>query len=190
MALTPQQKLFCQQYALTGKAIEAYELFFVSKSRRSASAKACMLLKKPEIKKQVEDFRKEKQDSLDKALEEQAEKIKKGICSITELDFYHSQIIRGELLTPTIMPVRVFRNNYNEAGQLVSSGWDVELREVMVAPSVRDKQRSMDALYKRAGAYRQLAPAKEDDFEEKEAGESVEGDYIILSTGEKLQLPG
>ncbi len=182
---------FCRQYALTGLAKDSYMHVFKSKKDRSASASASALLKRPEMQQLIQEFRDNRQQELEKSRTAEIKELEKQVLSNIELDYFHSQVVRGQITFPDIVQVREYRSILDKAGNVVGGEWKTELRSVNRAPNIKERQRSAAELYKRFGSYKQ--PGKTTDFEDTPDANNTEAPevvrYIVLSTGERKQIP-
>ncbi len=124
MALTPKQKLFCDEYLIDCNATQA--AIRAGYSEKTAGAIGEQNLKKLEIKSYIDDRMKEKQSGL--------------IADQDEILQYLTSVIRGESVSEELV-VEATGNGYSEA------------RPVDKAPSEKDKLKAAELLGKRYGLY-------------------------------------
>lgn len=194
MQLTNKHIEFCREFMASNSATDAYSKAFKNKNRRSCSVAASYLLtKRPEIKELIEKMRRDKEQQLIAFKEKELQDLKQQVLSEIELDFFHSQVLRGQMLVEEVYQVREYVPvQKDQLGQLVpgTGRWAVTFKKVTRPPNIREKQISADMLYRRKGSY---APLKirpigieDGDGEESENEERV----LILSNGERIPFPG
>lgn len=191
MKLTRQHKDFCAEYLESTNATESYHRVFKPKSRNTSKSNSCKLVQKPEIKAYIEKLQKDKHDVTERAKELAADNLKDKIISETELDYFHTQVMRGEIMVEEVYPVREYipiqRNDKNEI--LAGTGkWIISFKKITRAPNIRERQLSASELYRRKGSY---SPTKfKAEIEDAQGKEDAtdKTNFIILSDGSKIPL--
>jgi hypothetical protein len=153
----------------------------------TSSVGASKLLERPEIQDLIKQAQKEQQEALFKAQSKQvAAEFKTYVLAVEELDAFHSSVIQDMVDVEEVIPVVTITKN--EKGREVSR--TTSFMKVKRKPNIREKQISIDALYKRFGNY---APTKLfgafGKVNEEGELENVQR-FAILSNGEKIPLPG
>lgn len=192
---------FAYMIAAGEPAYKAY-LKHVTKEKitnASARSRACRLLKFPEIQDLVNKAREQRVNTLtkvnneilaEKAIEaaEQLPPEFFGIAlSVENLDQLHYSIIKGNVQVEAVYPVQRIEETVDERGRVIKRTKSISFQKVKRNPTIRERQASIDALYKRFGSY---APVKGAiGFGKLGPEDEAEGDvkrYIVLSNGEKI----
>ncbi len=192
MQLRLKHKEFCKLIAENEfSATEAYCRSFNTTNRKTAAPCASRLLEKKEILDEIEKFKEEKSKLANEiALASKAQAItemKAQILNDIELDYFHSQVVRGEVEIEELWPVREYIPLTKDDPR--SGRWLVSFKKVKRLPNVREKQISASELYKRMGSYA-TPKAKlfiEDDRDERD--KTPKQDVIILSDGTTIPFP-
>lgn len=111
------------------------------------------------------------------------------VLTTDELDAYHSSIILGIVEVEELIQVYNWVETYDKKGKLVGRTRQAQVMKVPRRPNVREKQISIDALFKRFGSY---APSRffgalKNLNNDGDIEENVER-FVLLSNGEKIPL--
>jgi hypothetical protein len=185
--ISPNHYGFAQAVAAGSDIYKAYlEHVATSKDIKQVTARVqgSKLAAKPRIKKLIEELKAAiNKEVVQVKAREIAAVFQTDLLTVDEMDAYHSAIVQGKVMVEEVIPTRemMYKN-----GKIVSS--QVVFRKVHRPPNVRERQISIDALYKRFGNY---APSR---LFAAVAGVNDEGDLenvervVILSDGTKLPL--
>lgn len=156
----------------------------------SASVSASRLLARPEIQDLLKRTKLAHEEAITGEISRKiAEEFKTDVLTVEELDSFHSSIIQGKVLVEEVVPVYTYNETVDAEGKVVKRTRQTSFVNVKRPPNIREKQISIDALYKRKGSY---APSKffgalknlNNDDELPEEGERV----VLLSDGTKIPL--
>jgi len=183
---------FCNAVVNGMKPREAY-LKFVAKDPKQmtyASASVCgsQLLKRPEIKNTIEKFQLK---LIEQVTGETSRIIAKEftttMLTVDEMDCFHSAIIQGLVEVEEVVPVYRWNEVLNSKGAIVQRTKEANFVRVKRPPNIKEKQISIDALYKRFGNYaaRKFIGAI---GELNGNGDVTIKRMILLSTGEKIPM--
>lgn len=160
-------------------------------TRQTATPCASRLMKQPLMIKLIEELRQKKIDALSQEVVQLAKEFKVSILEDSNLDAFHSAVIQGMVQVEEVVPVVNYTDTVNSRGQVVQRHRTTSFMRVTRQPNIREKQISIDALYKRRGSY---APGKLFGAFKNMGGDGDEGGdvierFIILSNGTKIPMP-
>lgn len=191
--ITDKHILFASDVAAGKDQYQAYIDHLATRKdikKEGAKVQSSKLINRPEMKQLIEKIRKEKTEALVSITARQvAKEFKTVLLETEELDAYHCAIIQGMVEVEEVVPVYTYEDVLNEKGQVIKRIKKPSFMKVKRPPNIREKQISIDAIYKRRGNY---APAKlfgafGNVNDETGDIENVER-FVILSTGEKIPL--
>lgn len=195
--LTDRIFAFCTKVAGGEYAYKAYLQHVATKKISEASAKASSskLMTHPEVQDLIEKLKAERQDKLTEVNRELTTQAIKETMEVLPPEFFglaltvenvdqlHYSIIKGMVEVEDVLPVK--RKTYTKDGKLTEE--TVSFMRVKRKPNIRERQASMDALYKRWGSY---APGKHlhgfGKTGEDDDGEGNVQRFILLSDGTKI----
>jgi hypothetical protein len=184
--LSDKHAAFCSAIASGEFAYKAYMNYVASRptTKKSAEVSASNLLARPEIQDLIQQAKKERQLAIVKAQAGRvAEEFETFILATDQLDAYHSAIIQGKVVVEEIYPVTTITRD--KTGKEVER--TVAFKKVARQPNLREKQISIDALYRRRGDYaavKGLFGIGRVDQDEDDSGDR----FIVLSNGERIKL--
>lgn len=158
-------------------------------SKISASISATRLLARPEIQQCLQRLRLQLEEKITGEVSRLIPKeFSTPLLTVDEMDNFHSAIVQGIIEVEEVVPVYRWTEVFNKAGKVIQRNKEANFVRVKRPANVREKQISIDALYKRFGNY---APSKIfgafGRVNEEGEVENVER-VIMLSTGEKVPL--
>lgn len=171
---------------------EAYQQFMSpgkKAAKMTAAKNASVLLKRPQMKELLARTIREREQAITGVITRNiAKEFSTILLNVDELDAYHSAIVQGLVEVEEVVPQFTVNEILDGQGKVIKRQRVQSFVRVKRPPNIREKQISIDALYKRNGNY---APSRlfagvgrvndEGDIENVER-------YIILSNGEKLPL--
>jgi hypothetical protein len=174
---------------------EAYLKYYTKKPipKRTAIVQASKLLMKPIVQDMLKVAQEQRalaiKQELAKAQRQLAKEFIEKVLTVDELDSFHSSVIQGLVDVEEFVPVYTVEEILNSEGKVVKRIRKPGLLPTRRKPNIREKQVSVDALYKRFGNY---APGKMigafgnvgDDGEI----ENVKR-FIIMASGERVPMP-
>lgn len=171
---------------------EAYvEFIAVNKACKlnTAKNKGSVLAKRPQIQKLVQNYRDEKNKAIAKiTTREIGKEFFATLLTTDELDNFHCAIIQGQVMVEEVIPVYTYEEILDGEGRIVKKVRKPSFMKVTRPPNVREKQISVDALFKRRGNY---APTKLfgaiGRVNEDGEVENIER-FVLLANGEKIPL--
>lgn len=118
--------------------------------KAAASATSSKLLARPEVQDLLIKARGERAKVITEVVQRNiAQEFSTTLLTVEELDAYHSAIIQGKVTIEEVVPA--WESIYDKKGNLVSR--NQKFVRVQRPPNVKEKQTSIDALYKRRGSY-------------------------------------
>lgn len=153
--------------------------------KMTASANASGLMKRHEIKSLIEQASKARAEAITGVMSRNvAQEFSTILLTVDELDSFHSSVVQGKIEVEEVVPV--YTNSYDKAGRITQR--TTSFMRVKRPPNIREKQISVQELYKRGGNYApsRLFAALGAVNEEGELA-NVER-VVVLSSGEKLPL--
>lgn len=151
----------------------------------TARTNATKLLSQPNIRKQLEEMKAKIQTAM---IENTARAVSKEFAAtaltVAELDAFHCSIVRGEVEVEEVIPVYNWQDILNAEGKVVKRVRQAAFMRVKRPPNIRERQVSVDALYRRKGSYAKGFPGQDPN----DGDENVQR-VVILSDGSKLELP-
>ena len=164
-------------------------------NRKTANNNASKLLMKPINRDLLDKAKQERQDAMKKELEKStrvvAKEFTEQVLSVEQLDSFHSAVIQGLVNVEDHVPVYTVEEILDEDGNVIKRIRKPGLLPITRKPNVREKQVSVDALYKRFGSY---APVKSKfagvvgNIGEDGEVENIKR-FIIMGNGERMPLP-
>lgn len=160
--------------------------------RSTAASNANKIMRASKMKQLVERLKKERVEAV---VTEQARVIGKefstNILTVDEMDSFHSSVIQGLVMVEEIVQVYYTKDIFDKRGKFVRRDRVPKLERIKRLPNIREKQASVDALYKRG---RHLPIGGMFAFGMKTAGEDGEVEkverFVVLSNGERVKLLG
>lgn len=157
--------------------------------KNSVEAAACALIKRPEMQSLLKEASAARSTEIIKvAAREVAKEFTTPVLTVEELDSFHSAVVQGLIMVEETIPVYKWAEILGEDGKVKKRVKEANFVRVTRPPNVREKQVSVDALFKRFGNY---APSrvfgafgKVNDDGEVENIERV----VLLSDGTKVPL--
>lgn len=171
---------------------KAYLEFIAKKKtikKDSATSRASKLLRQSNVVQLLNQAIANREIAMKQALSVRAEEVAKEFCSqnltIEELDSFHTAVIRGIVEVEENVAVYTWNEFVDENGKVYKRTRTAGIMKAKRPPNVREKQISVDALYRRRKAYPAVNPfgPKEEDGSE---GEAIP--YIILADGSELKM--
>lgn len=196
IVITDKHHGFTQAIATGLEGYKAYKQFIAKGKVKDATARsaASKLLAYPEIQELLEVKRKQRITAIEqannnvikKAAQEAVESLSPdffGIALTTDnLDQLHYNIVKGLVEVEEIFPVKKITK---QGGKVVEE--TVSFERIMRKPTIRERQASIDALYKRFGSY---APVKGafgfGKLDNENEGEDNAKRFVVLSDGTKI----
>lgn len=183
-----QHVAFCNAIAAGMDKYKAWQEYMSpgkKAGKMTAAANASKMLKRPEIKALIVQAQKARNAEITgQMLREVGKEFSTTLLTVDELDAFHSAVVQGLVEVEEV--VQVYTNEYSKDGRLKTR--TASFMRVKRPPNVKEKQTSVDALYKRFGNYAPSrifgAFAKANEEGELEQVERV----VMLSTGEKIPL--
>lgn len=171
---------------------EAYQQFMSpgkKAAKMTAAKNASVLLKRPEMKELLARTIREREQAITGVITRNiAKEFSTILLNVDELDAYHSAIVQGLVEVEEVVPQFTVNEILDNEGKVVKRQRVQSFVRVKRPPNIREKQISIDALYKRNGNY---APSRlfagVGRVNDEGEIENVER-YIILSNGDKLPL--
>jgi hypothetical protein len=171
------------------KAYQEYMSPGKKAKRMTASANASVLLKRKEIKDLVDRARKEREAAITGVmLREVGKEFSTTLLTVDELDNFNSAVIQGLVSVEEIVPTYTVNETLDDQGKVIKRSKTRSFVKITRPPNIREKQASVQELYKRFGNY---APSRlfagvgrvndEGDIENVER-------FIILSNGDRIPL--
>lgn len=164
-------------------------------AKRSATFTASKILGRPAVKDMLIKAKEEHALALKLEMEKQqkiyAKEFLEGVLTVDHLDSFHSSVIQGLVDVEEFIPVYTVEEILDATGtRVVKRIRKPGLLPTKRKPNIREKQTSVDALYKRFGNY---APSKlfgafgqvPDDGGDLQNVKR----FIILANGERVPLP-
>lgn len=193
MIITKRHIDFAKVYVQTLSPADAYQKAYKHKDRNYCRIAAHGLLKKPEIKGLIDKFRIEQDQLVSEGRKKALEDLKDQILTDIELDYFHSQVLRGQLMVEEVFQVREYvPTQYDKAGGIIpgTGRWAVTFKKVQRKPNIREMQFSAAELYKRKGSYAPLKIRPVTGANDPEDEDEQPQRFILLSNGERLPFPG
>jgi hypothetical protein len=194
MELKEIHKRFCREYMISLNAKDSYLKCFKTSSAKSAGPSAHNLLKKQEIKDYIDKLKRDKEKQMQETRKQELELIKEQVLTEIELDFFHSQVLRGEIMVEEVIPTREYVpvEKDDKGNVILGTGrWAVSFKSVRRKPNIREMQISADQLYRRKGSYAaiKIKPTRGDNDDDiiDETPQPAQR-FILLSNGERLPL--
>lgn len=173
---------------------EAYQLHYSTTCKlRTAQTNASKLLMKPYVKDLLIKAKEERALVVRQEMERNQVKLAREfiqkVLPVDQLDSFHSSVIQGFVEVEEYVPVYTVEEVLDLAGNVIKRIRKPGLLPTKRKPNIREKQISVDALYKRNGNY---APGKllgafanvNDDGEL----ENIKR-FVIMANGERVPLP-
>jgi hypothetical protein len=158
-------------------------------TKGNAMVRSSRLALRPEIKAIIEKARGERSDAITQVIaREVAEEFKTTHLTVDELDSWHYAVIQGKVMVEEVIPQWTTTEIFDKQGNVVQRQRVQNFVRVSRPPNVREKQNSVDAIYKRNGDYapsRLWAAMKNVD---DPAGEENVQRVIMLSDGSTVPL--
>lgn len=161
-------------------------------AKQSAMVNASRLMARPEIQAIIKRAQQARETEIVKITSREiAKEFSAILLETTELDAFHCAIIQGQVQVEEVIPMYNWEDILDVKGNVIKRIRKATFVKVTRPPNVREKQISVDALYKRRGEY---APSKlmgwfrggpNQEPDELQNAEMV----VVLSTGERLILP-
>lgn len=127
-------------------------------TKASANVTASRLLSRPEIKDLLQRTRLKHEETITGLVSRQiAAEFSTPVLTVSELDAFHSAIIQGKINVEEVIPVYKWVEIVNDQGKVVKRVKEANFMKITRPPNIREKQISIDAMYKRQGSY---APSK------------------------------
>lgn len=194
MRLNQRHRNFCKYWILNRNGLESYQKAFKNKNRGSCGVLAHKLLAKPEIKEHIAKLEKDKEAQLIELRKNELEKLKLEILTEIELDYFHSQVVRGQIEVEEVVQVKEYipLQIDNQGKTIEGTGISISsFKKIKRPANIMERQRSAMELYKRKGSYALLKkPVNNfDDAEEAEEIKEAEVMMITFSTGVEKPAP-
>lgn len=188
----PRHIQFCNAVAAGMEQYKAYQQFVSPGGKAkdtTAVSRASDLAKRPEIQKILNEVRAVFQAKITneaaKALDPVFSEV---VLTVDQLDSYHSAIIQGKVEVEEVIHSYKWIEKLDANGNVISRKKEPTFVRVKRPPNIREKQVSIDAMYRRFGNY---APSRlfgamgkvNDDGEV----EDVER-FVLLASGEKVPM--
>lgn len=171
---------------------DAYIKFIATRpdiSKGTAATNASGLMKRKEVREVVDRAKAARELEITGiAVRNIPQEFKTSVLTTDELDGYHSAIVLGLVEVEELIQVYNWVETYDKKGNMIGRTRQAQVMKVPRKPNIREKQISMDALFKRTGSY---APSRlfaaigkindEGDIENVER-------FVLLSNGEKIPL--
>lgn len=184
---------FVNDVAAGGNATEAYLKHIArtkSTTKGTAAVAATRMLQRPEVVDMVARVKAERESAIVKAKGRELAREFSGILLTTdELDQFHCSIIQGLVDVEEVVVGYSVEEVLNDQGKIVKRIRKPMFNKVKRPPNIREKQVSVDALYKRRGDY---APAKIAGMFKNADPDETEiavDRFIVLANGERIPLP-
>jgi hypothetical protein len=174
---------------------EAYIQFYSKKviPKRTATIQASKLIAKAEVNELLQQAREQRAVALKEELAKSqrivAKEFIQQVLTVDQLDSFHSSVIQGMVDVEDHVPVYTVEEILNDKGQVVKRIRKPGLLPIRRKPNIREKQVSVDALYKRNGNY---APGK---FAGAFGNVNEDGElenvkrFVIMASGERVPMP-
>lgn len=188
-ALPDRHIAFINEVASGVPQYQAYIKHIATKKLTEASARrtSSMLLNKSPYRKLLQQAINERQKILiEKSAEVVAKEFTERSLTNDELDAFHCAVIAGKVDIEEVVPVYDWQDIVDENGRVVKRIRKTNFLKVKRPPNVREKQISIDALYRRRGLY---APGR---IAGMIASVGSDGEidqvqrFVILASGEKV----
>jgi hypothetical protein len=174
---------------------EAYLQHYSKKqiSRKAATVQASKLVARSHVQDLLRIAKEERavavREELARAQQDVAREFLEAVLTVDHLDSFHSSVIKGQVEVEEFVPIYTTEEIMNEKGQVIKRIRKPGLSKITRKPNVREKQVSVDALYKRFGSYAPLkafgAFGKVNDEGQVEKVKR----FIIMATGERIPMP-
>lgn len=177
-----QDEAYIQHYSRNGKCKKA-----------TARTNASELLAKPANRELLAKARQERVDAMKLELQLNQQKVAKEfiekVLTVDQLDSFHSSVIQGFVEVEEYVPIYTVEEILDHNGRVIKKIRKPGLSKITRKPNIREKQVSVDALYKRNGNY---APGKvvgafgnvNDDGEV----ENIKR-FVIMANGDRMPMP-
>lgn len=169
---------------------KAYTQFLAKKKTlkpTSAVARASRLLRRPEINKMYDEAIEVRKKVVSEVIKEQSRVLAREFSAIQlttdELDSFHSAVIQGQVEMIENIVVYTWQEELDELGNVVKRIRNAGIMKATRPPNIKEKQASVDALYRRRKAYPAVSG-----FKTPEDGEEEIVDYILNADGSKTLL--
>jgi hypothetical protein len=175
---------------------EAYLKFYSKKPtipKRTATFQASRLFAKSEIQELLQQAREQRavalKEELAKSQRVVAKEFIQQVLTVDQLDSFHSSVIQGFVNVEDHVPVYTVEEILNEDGKVIKRIRKPGLLPITRKPNIREKQVSVDALYKRNGNYApgKIAGAFGNVNEDGEL-ENIKR-FVIMASGERVPMP-
>jgi hypothetical protein len=184
---------FCNAIASGMDNYKAYQEYMSpgkKAGKNTASVNANALIKRPAIQELIEQARKARAEAITGEMTRVlAPEFSTLILLPEELDAFHSAIVQGKALVEEVVPVYKWTETFDKNGNLIERKKEANFVSVKRPPNVREKQISIDALYKRGGHYpaiRLFGAFK--NLGNDDVPEELVERVVLLSNGEKIPL--
>ncbi len=157
-------------------------------TKGSAMVRASRIALRPEIQDIINKARAARGEAITQVIaREVAEEFKATHLTVEELDSWHYAVIQGKVMIEEVVPQITYNEILDKEGKVVQRQRTQNFVRVLRPPNVREKQISVDAIYKRNGNYapsRLFAAVKNMDDGLDENVQRV----VVLSDGTELPL--
>ena len=156
-------------------------------SKQTAHVKASELMKRHEIRNLIARYEEERNQAIIEAHHKNLpEEFKTIPLTVDQLDAFHYSVALGKVEVEELVPITTIIKD--DKGREKSR--TTTIHKVKRKPNIREKQASIDAIYKRWGSYApsKLLGAFKNLGGDEETDDNVER-FVLLSTGEKIPMP-
>jgi hypothetical protein len=157
-------------------------------TKGSAMVRSSRIALRPEIQDIICKARAARGEAITQVIaREVAEEFRTTHLTVEELDSWHYAVIQGKVLIEEVVPQITYNEILDKEGKVVQRQRTQNFVRVLRPPNVREKQISVDAIYKRNGNYapsRLFAAMKNVDDPTDENLQRV----VVLSDGTELPL--
>jgi hypothetical protein len=174
---------------------DSYLQFYSKKPipKRTATIQASKLVATSKVQTMLAKAREERalaiREELAKAQQNVAKEFLEAVLTVDQMDAFHSSVVKGMVEVEEFIPIYTTEEILNEKGAVIKRIRKPGLSKIIRKPNVREKQVSVDALYKRFGSYAPLkafgAFGKVNDEGQVEKVKR----FIIMATGERVPMP-
>lgn len=184
---------FCNAVAAGMEQYKAYQQYMSpgkKAGKMTAAANSYKLMQRPQIIEMIDRVKAAREAEITGVMTRDIGKEFSAITLTTdELDSFHYAVIQGIVEVEEVVPQWTTREVYDKAGMLKGRERVQSFVRVKRPPNVKEKQASVDAIYKRFGNYApsRLFGAIKNINDEGEL-ENVQR-MIVFSNGEKMPLP-
>jgi hypothetical protein len=158
-------------------------------TKGSAMVRSSRLALRPEIQQIICKAREARGEAITQVIaREVAEEFRTTHLTVDELDSWHYAVIQGKIMIEEVVPQITYNEILDKEGKVVQRQRTQNFVRVLRPPNVREKQISVDAIYKRYGNYapsRLFAGIK--NLDNDGAEENVER-VVLLSDGSTIPL--